>query len=292
MTKQQFKPGWYKSINNTDYHASSGWSSSQLKKLLTETPLKLQHPSFKASPAMGLGTAVHSLCLEPDQFDNDIYVGKFGRSKDDIAKKADIESRGITVITDSQYESAKKMAENVHNHPIAGKLLTDIYAETSIFGWYSPNDYDNHTEKSMMFKVRPDAIPKGYPIIVDLKTTKDASFTSFMKDLNNYGYDVSAAMYLELCNQCPELLEACKIAAFTHFVFIVVENTAPHYEVAIYELSVLPDSPAYNAYDIGRTKYHIAARRLSDAIENGFDSYPIEPRPVELPPWADRGHII
>ena len=311
--RPKFNPGWHTSISNEDYHGSSGWSSSDLKVLLEQTPSMLKHrkdePRDEPSATQMRGTALHSLVLEPENFNNDVIIhpGNIRKPTDaqrnsknssesslaNIAAydKFQVDSKGKAVITKEVFEEVQKMADNARNHPVIGKLLADIYAETSVYGWYSPYDYEDRTENSMMFKCRPDAVARGYPVIIDIKSTKDATQTSFSRDIIKYHYNMSAAMYLNLCNQCPELLEAVGVKAFTHFVFVCIENVPP-YQVNWCELSLLEDSSSYRSYDIGRTQYKIAARRLSSAIENGFESFSLDPWQVELPPWAERGHII
>ena len=59
----------------------------------------------------------------------------------------------------------------------------------------------------LMMKVRPDGLCKNYPVIVDLKTTADASYSGFQRSVERFGYHVSAAMYMEGVNQCKPLLE-------------------------------------------------------------------------------------
>ncbi len=243
QVSKSFEAGWYKDIPNEVYHRSSGWSSSQIKKMIEKTGAHLQYENAHhkpPTPAMGLGTAVHSLVLEPDKFEQDIAVApdfnkrtKDGRLEAELFEEA---NKNKTVITPDQFEKAKAMAKRVHEHPIASILVQDLIVESSVYQWYNSMDPDDGTEYKKMLKVRPDGISKNMPILIDLKTTMDGSYTGFIKSIQNFYYHLSASMYLELCNQCQPLLDEVKHFAFTKFVFVCVENFAP-YEVSVYEMS-------------------------------------------------------
>ena len=290
-TRPQIAPGWHRDLSNEEYHGSAGYSSSQLKTLIEKTPAHLKH-SFgvlrEPTDNMNLGTAVHTLVLEPEKFDEEFAVSeKFdGRTKADKAAKAafEAESVGRTVITEPQRDKAILMAESVRNHPIAGLLVSDIIAESSVYWWYKSMDPDDDSRYKQMLKVRPDILCRGYPVIADLKTTNDGSYTGFIKSIQNFYYHVSAAMYLEGVNQCKPLLEEMGRMAFNKFVFICVENFEP-YLTSVYELS-----PEY--LDIGKLLYRRSLRVLRDGIENDWPAYPDEVRVIEPPGWAQRGFIV
>lgn len=290
-TRPQIAPGWHRDLSNEEYHGSAGYSSSQLKTLIEKTPAHLKH-SFgvlrEPTDNMNLGTAVHTLVLEPEKFDEEFAVSeKFdGRTKAGKAAKAafEAESVGRTVITEPQRDKAILMAESVRNHPIAGLLVSDIIAESSVYWWYKSMDPDDDSRYKQMLKVRPDILCRGYPVIADLKTTNDGSYTGFIKSIQNFYYHVSAAMYLEGVNQCKPLLEEMGRMAFNKFVFICVENFEP-YLTSVYELS-----PEY--LDIGKLLYRRSLRVLRDGIENDWPAYPDEVRVIEPPGWAQRGFIV
>lgn len=285
-------PGWYKDISNEEYHRGPGKGSSNLKILLEQTGAHLEyartHPT-EATAAMNLGTAVHTLTLEPEKFDAEIAVRPEGLNLRTNAGKADMETFlcanvGKTIITPAQYEEAKQMAANVRAHPIAGILLQDIIVESSVYWWYrSMEEGDDHRYKEFL-KVRPDALSRSHPVVMDLKTTKDGSYSGFIKSIQDRYYHLSAAMYMEGINQCQPLLDEMRMLAYLKFVFICVENFAP-YQVSVYELS--------DEYmKIGKHLYRTAMYRLSKAREENWPGYPDEVRVIEPPSWATRGHIV
>ena len=283
--KKFVEPGWYKDIPNEEYHRGSGTSSSNLKTLLPQTPAHLKyekaHPK-DATKNMNLGTAVHSLVLEPDNFDNDIAVMPDYSGRGSVALKDTFKAQNAdkTIITEQQLFEAKAMAGRVLEHPIASILVEDVICESSIYWWYKSMDPDDDDRYKEMLKVRPDGISKKMPILVDLKTTKDGSYTGFIRSIQDYYYHVSAAMYLEGVNQCQELLEELGYFAYTKFVFVCVENFPP-YEVSCYELS--------DEYlDIGKKLYRRAVMRLKEGRENNWPGYPEEVRVIEPPAYANR----
>lgn len=284
-------PGWYQDLSNAEYHGSFGTSSSQLKRLLTGTPAHLlygmEHPT-ESTAAMALGTAVHTLVLEPDQWTRDIAVLP-EINKRTNAGKAEFEAfqlanKGKTIITPEQFDQARQMADAVHNDPIASVLLQDTVRESSIYWWYDSRDPDDDTEYREMLKVRPDAICRAYPCLLDIKTTGDATYSEYTRDINKFFYHVSAAMYLEGVNQNAVLLAELKHLAYSKMVHICVENVEP-YLVAVYELS-----PEYMA--IGRELLQVALRRLNRAKAEDFPGFPEEIRIIEPPPWAHRAPIV
>lgn len=283
--------GWHKNLNNNEYHGSFGFSSSQLKALIEHTPAHLQYGMTahrEPTASMALGTAVHSLVLEPFRFNDDFVIAPVVDKRTKIGKEIwanfEADSAGKTLINAAQFEQASAMADSVRNHPIAGALLDDIVVESSVYWWYRSMDPDDDTKYKEMLKVRPDAICRKYPVIIDLKSTADGSYSGFIKSIQNYYYHMSAAMYLEGVNQCRPLLEEMRHFAYTKFIFVCVENAAP-YLTSVYELS-----PEY--LDIGKTLYRRALHALRYGRENDWPGFPDEVRIIEPPGWASRGFIV
>lgn len=280
-------PGFYRDLSNHDYHVTTkAWSSSWCKKILESSPAKVMWERNNPTPpteSMRLGTAVHSLVLEPEKFDQDNQVIQTNYWKD--AQEAQKANPGINIISKQQEVAARKMAENVLKHPDLGILFEDGWAETSVYQWYNGIDREDYTPYRTMVKVRPDFISRGHPsIMVDLKSARDASASGFADAVIKYRYDLSAAMYMHTCNSCPELLEALNIPCFTNFIFVVVENTPP-YQVAWYEL--MPDD-----MDFGRTLYETAMWRLHQAKRKGWPGYKQERQFLELPPYSRNLKVV
>lgn len=288
--RQLIQPGWHRDIPNEKYHKSNGSSSSEVKTLLEQTGAHFdynrKHKVNKETDTKALGTAFHSLTLEPQNFNNDIAVRpasiKARRGKDWEAFK--LAAAGKTIITEDQLKAAQAMARSVREHPMAGLLVNNLIVESSIYWWYKPIDPDDNAKYKEIVKCRPDGLSLDYPVIIDLKSAMDASFTGFMKAMANYYYHVSAAMYFDGVNQCQELLKETRHHAFNKFVFIVTENEAP-YLTAVYEFSV-------GDRKLGDMLYRMGMERIRIARENDWPGFPEAIRETELPQYATRGHYV
>jgi exodeoxyribonuclease VIII len=188
-------------ISDQDYHQGPGISSSGIK-LVRCSPLHLwdQYINPQKEPidsdSLCLGRATHCLILEPDSFD-ERYAIEPNNNKRTNAGKA---------------EYAQWVSENT------GKSI--ISAEQSIF-WVDPST-------NTLCKVRPDYLRAD--IIVDVKTTKDASKLAFERDIANYKYHLSAAMYVEGYARAG--------LGGQHFVLIALESTRP-FACAVYDIQDL-----------------------------------------------------
>jgi hypothetical protein len=101
------------------------------------------------------------------------------------------------------------------------------------------------SETAMACKCRFDKLATvgAKPVIVELKTTKDAGPNSFGKDLYSYGYAAQAAYYVD----------AHKIITGTDamHVFVAVENSAP-WAVAVYMLTDAAIQEQSRQFDLNR----------------------------------------
>jgi exodeoxyribonuclease VIII len=298
--------GWYKELNNEDYHSSGGVSSTTLKKLIKKTAAHLHHgvnQVFEPTASMMLGTICHSLVLEPEKFDSEFIVMPEGLKKPTSAqinakKHTDKTltlihnytsfmdlAEGKEVITSKQHESALEMSESVLGHESAGALMQDKLVEQSIYWWYNAIDPEDDNEYKTMAKVRPDALSYAYPICIDLKTTVDATYEEFQRTILKFGYHVSAAMYLDGINQNKELLAELGHININKFVFIVVENTAP-YLTAVYEM----DS---EFLDYGRALYRRCMLKYAQSKNSGeWPEFPPQIRKIDAPSWAQNIYTV
>lgn len=127
---------------------------------------------------------------------------------------------GRTVVEADDYDKACRMRDAVHAHPAARVLLADGIAEKTL--------KFTEPETGAKCKCRPDWIGKlgsGH-ILVDLKTTTDASPDSFGRSALSWRYHVQAAFYSEgfyhATGNFPQI-----------FGFVVVEKEYP-FAVACY----------------------------------------------------------
>ena len=179
---------------------------------------------------MMIGSAAHTLILEPDTFADRYIIAPDNldrRTKVGRAQAEELEQSGKTVLTADQAHDVFGMAQSVRNHPVAGDLLSGGIAEVSVNAMFG----------DVEVRGRPDYW-KG-PSLVDLKTTRDASRFEFLRSIRTYRYHVQNAFYLDLMEANNQLV--------LDFTFVAVEKTYP-YAVAVYELDAESIQKGREAY--------------------------------------------
>lgn len=259
-------------LTNTEYHNHQAVSKSDLD-LISRSPLhfKFAKELPKAqTPNMLLGSLVHKLVLEPNDFDNEYIVApdcdRRTRQGKEIWNDFIESAVGMNVITEELKSKAESIANSVLKDTVAACLLRNGEAEQSFF-WVDD-------ETGIECKCRPDYL-KSNGIVIDLKTTSNASPESFVKSAYDYRYYVQAWWYLHGLHQC-------KIKA-DDFIFIAVE-TEPPYAVCIYAADDL-------MLELGERKAKEDLRVYAECLENGqWYGYSKEPdiRSLSLPDWVIR----
>ena len=171
-------PGLYPGIPLPDYHAAPGLSKSDLDRI-ARSPAHYRHRDREVTPAMRLGAAVHACVLEPDTWERR-YARTTGRRQHDAEPDR-------TVVSTAEWDTCLRIRDAVWNHPTCQDLLSDGQAELSAW-WLDP-------ETQLLCKCRPDWSRPG--LLVDLKTTTDASPAGFCRAVERYRYHVQAAYALD-----------------------------------------------------------------------------------------------
>lgn len=267
-------------MSNAEYHSHSAVSSSQLKTILrSPAHFYARHVvdcEHKQTPAMALGTAVHSLFLEPQNFENDCAIEP-NVNKRTNAGKAELESflaenTGKTIITPDQFEDAKSMVASMTKHPMYNMILSGGLRESSIF--YADEETELDCRVRFDWHIAPNVsefFPNG--LIMDIKKTTDARENEFSRSCQKYGYALSAAMYLQ------GYRAFYGEAVNPTFLFFVVEDTAP-YESIIYYAS---DEMIF----AGNIKRREAMLSLQQAkLNNDWHGYSKQIQQINLPIWA------
>lgn len=251
-------------MTNEEYHAHPALSKSGLDRLAISPAhyqAWLSEPRIE-TPAMKLGSAVHCGILEPDRFLKDyapLPEGLDRRTKAGKEMYAELESSGKILLSADDLETVNRMRDSVLAHPAARELLAEGIAETSHFAELG----------GVAVKCRPDWLSGG--IVVDLKTTQDASLSGFSKSIANYRYAVQAPFYSDILASLGHDVVA--------FLFIAVEKTAP-YAVGVYELDDM-------SIEIGREQYQHDLDTYRRCVESGeWPAYSNGIEKISLPKWA------
>lgn len=205
-----------------DYLQDPSLSNSGLK-LLAKSPRHYaasfdpERPDAAPSDALRRGSLLHTLVLEPHAFAFRYRIKPPGMNfstKKGMAWR-DETPDGVEIISDAEHKAATRQARNLRMLPEVAALLGAGQAEVSFF-WRDP-------ETGVHCKGRADWVfrtPAG-TILLDLKTTEDATPEAFARSCARYGYHRQAAWYSDgwtLATGEPVL----------GFVFGAVESAWPH----------------------------------------------------------------
>lgn len=274
MEKKKFDDGIYY-ITNEQYHAASGVSRSRLM-LLDKSPYHFWYEVMsgeaeikEATPAMNIGSAFHTMLLEPELFEREYIVmpqidRRTKQGKEDYQAFVD-GSTGKIVLTAEQFEKVSKMAELVNRHEIVTTLLDEAVFEQSIF-W-------TDKETNIQFKARPDIW--SAKMIVDLKTTADASMYKIQRSALEYSYFLQAGMCYEGCKAIGKPFEMFTILAvekeppYVPSVFILTDDALQYgidqfmnYKKKLYECLSTDKWPGYPVQELAVPQY--AQNQLQD----------------------------
>lgn len=246
------------------YHAGPGISRSGIQefkrspfhywhKYLNPEKLAQEKPDIiTGANAKEFGNVVHTYLLEPERFEKSYLVlDKVDRRKSvDKQRLEEAKSDGRAIVCAESFQEVVAMQRSINNSLSARGLMEGALYEKSIV-W---NDKDT----DILCKVRPDIWHSN--MIVDLKTSKNASHRAFQHDLFTFGYHLQAAMI-------HEALFALKGINMMNFIFIVVEKEPPH-AVAVYQLDE-------KAVRFGIEEFKKILFELKDCMTNDtWNSYP------------------
>lgn len=264
--------------------------------------LNPERTKAKETPAKVLGNAIHVSILEPERFEKE-YVREpdkkdyphcldtlpdyktacraFGLAvsgtKDELKERLQQQqgfqpesfwdyiyyktTEGKKVLSESDWRITKAITSRVRKHPAASELLKYGQAEQSIF-WTDP-------DTGVKCKGRLDWISSPIkPLILDLKSTTDASPEGFQRSITKYRYYVQAAMYID----------GIKIITGNEsdFVFAAWEKHAPYASALYYATPEMIEA--------GRLEYKRLLKIYARCLESDtWSGYSQDILPIDLP---------
>ncbi len=203
-----------------DYYASRSLSHSKLS-CLAQNPMEFKMryvddpPTLppKESDAFAMGHAVHCLALEPESFSDRFFVlPKIDRrTKEGKAAYAEIQetSKSKTLLDGDDYADAIACVQALNNHAEFATIMAqpkrvEVPFEFDLFGH--------------RFKAKPDCIVDSMKLIVDIKTTDDASH-KWLYSAKDLGYHRQAWIYRHALS--------LETGVDYNFIFAVVEKPKP-----------------------------------------------------------------
>ena len=259
-------------LSNEDYHKDKAIGKSGLDKIHRSMNHFLLPQPTKASAALVLGSALHTSFLEPEKFDL-LFIKEEkhdGRTKEGKKNKKEFEdkAKNKTILTENQWESVKEMHNALSQDKRGQNLFQDGKPEVSLF-W---------DELDIRCKARPDWVIGNGRILIDIKTTQDASpdpKTGFPKAIFNYRYHVQAAWYTRAATVCygekPE-----------SFVFVAVESSEP-FNVGVYTLGMASREEGWQLATADLRKYKDWLNAPPEEKHQGYSEEILE---LEIPPWG------
>lgn len=228
--------------------------------------------------AFAMGHAFHALVLEPETFADKYVPAAFEdfRTKEAKAWRDQQIADGRTILRTksddplrkpSEWDTVHRMRDALAKNQIAMTLIEDVQAELTCL-WMN-------RETARLCKCRLDAYNPAHRLIVDIKTTVDATMSGFSRSVHDYRYDVQDAWYTDGARAAGLDIGG--------FVFVVIQKTPPFLN-ACYALP--PDWRR-----IGRTKYRHDLE-IYDECKRSNEWPGLPPlRDLELPGYAKFNRI-
>jgi exodeoxyribonuclease VIII len=262
--------GFGQEMTNAEYHAHKAISKSKLdaaRKSGRHLQDMLYGPPRDSTAAFDMGTVVHASAL-PGENPDDIAVRMpEGMKKTTKEGKAFVaEHQGKIILNPSDAHIVDQMMLSLREHPFSASLVNGELkgkAEQSFFC----TDKDTGLE----LKARPDFLMDDLSLIIDLKTTVDASPKGFQRSVANYRYFVQASHYLDV-------IEGATGTRPQAFLFVAVEKTRP-FSTAVY----MADQAMI---DLGKQQAREDLNNIAQWIaDNKFPGYSERVEEISLPKW-------
>jgi hypothetical protein len=309
----QFLPG----LSRAEYDALPGWNSSLLKIAATRTPAHAwaayrdpAAPGSTDSSALLVGSALHCLLLEPDEFSKRYVsppadVPRRPTEKQLETPTAKPGTKAYTAWEDAcarrdwwekfDTENANREWLSPADHAMVGNLYQSIVTHPALGPWFAPSPnslnevtitwHDPVTGAQCKARLDKLVLLSHHILILDLKSAADASPPEFGRAAVRFGYLAQGAFYTDGLHACRRsLAEHLNLSADALdsfpivFEFIVPEKSYP-WLVARYFLTE-------EQLAIGRDRYQPALQSVIAAEATGYwPGYDHAALPLELPPW-------
>ncbi|MEO0467607.1 MAG: PD-(D/E)XK nuclease-like domain-containing protein [Pseudomonadota bacterium] len=263
-------------LNDPEYFSLDAVNRSFLWEM-RRSPAHAHHKAVNGdadTPALLMGRALHTAVLEPQELDGRFAVRPEGinrRTKIGKAEWAAFEEANAhkSILPGAQdMATLKGVRDAIQAHPLAKRLCTGPGMTEKTALWT-----DDAT--GVRCKAKYDRVVSGgggSAIVVDLKSTDDASPRGFGRSVYKFGYHFQAVHYLTG-------LDVVAGEMARRFVFVAVEKKPPH-GIGIYELDFAYIEAARNEWG------ELLARYAKCKERNSWPSYPADIQILEAPEWV------
>jgi hypothetical protein len=249
-------------LSMREYLEYDAISASDIVKVI-RSPLHWKRSVRKQTKSLGVGEAFHKITLEGRAaFDEEFAVWKGGYKKGKEWEAFVNDNATKHILSQDEMADVYEMSLSVTAHPIAKNLLLLGNAEESMF-WL---------ESDLWAKCRLDFVSNSTktPIIVELKSTRDASLEAFQRQSYTLGYYIKYRWYQHAFNV---------FTGETVPVYVIsTENVAP-FDTVVYQVD--QDSMDYADDKIHKALETIRACKKTE-VYPGISS---KLETLSLPPW-------
>lgn len=250
------------------YHAHQALSSTRIKAF-HKSPAHyraLLEEEKKETDALRFGRIAHAALLEPRRFlENYKIAPKVDRrtkaGKEEYENFLQTCGAHTIILKDEDAENIVGMVKALQAHPIASALLQKGLTEKSLY--FEVDGVEG--------KARPDQIHED-GFLTDVKTTLDASYDAFRRQIWNLRYDIQAAWYTDAYRRVFEK----KAESFT---WIAIEKVAP-WGIGVFVASD-------GLLTRGRDDYSRVVERYKKCVaDDKWPCYPEMAQEMDLPAYA------
>lgn len=289
--KKIARPGIFSGIPMADYHGDlcvrPSLSSTGIRTIFNKSAAHYFDTSYlnpkrepqKDTDAFRFGRAAHFLLLGETGFRDqfvirpDKYRDEEGKSKPWTgtaayckAWKKEHEAAGLTIITSTDLEAIKSMAENLRAEPLIEAGLLNGAIEHSLV-WR-----DEAT--GVWLKARPDALPTVDMCVADLKTCTDITDDGIERAISDHDLHVQGALVGMACR-------AVLGREMESFNLVFVEKSRPHC-VRVHALTGAD-------LEMGERQIRAVLPIFAECVKTGVWPGPgggfEDARPAEVTPW-------
>lgn len=294
--KRISKPGLYSQIPLGVYHSQAicdglSVSSSGLRRCFSLSPAHF-YATWSGNPNRAedeerthhiVGRAAHHLFLGEAYFSKLFAVqpAEYPDAKTGELKKwtyganyckawrDEREAEGRAILTLSDVESIKGMAESLSKHPIITQGALNGMIERSIF----------HKDKDtgIWIKARPDAIPTSSVDFVDLKTTTSVLWRDLQDAIFRFGYHQQGALIRDAARKVLHIDRPT-------FTLVFVEKNKPH----CVRIVTLKDNDLDRGEKQNRAALDTIARCIKSKHWPGPGGEREDAEHIELPEYAQK----
>lgn len=198
-------------------------SASDIKNFLFSPKFyyfeKYENKNKEENKTLTLGSAIHQLVLEPDEFYQNYVVSEKYDLRTKIGKEKSIEfaelNKDKTIINEEEMKTVVAIANSCKQNKSLVSILQDSTPELSI--------YTEDKETGLKIRLRPDIYCNSKPTICDLKSCATSDMRNFKYNVFKYGYHITNAFYSHFSSK------PC-------YVFAALEKDEPN-QISLYTLS-------------------------------------------------------